>query len=404
MSRRDNKNRVLRTGESQRPDGRYQYKYIDRLGKIHFVYSWKLEITDALPKGKRKCIALREKIKNIRRDAEDGLIPLGGGMTVIQLVEKYVAQRKGIRQNTRVGYQFVLNIIKKESFGNLRIDRVRTSDAKAWFKKLQEEDGRGYSTICSIRGVIKPAFKMAQEDDLLRKNPFDFVLQSVIKNTSKKRENLTEEQEKAFLEFLNTDNIGFKYYDAIYILLNTGIRISEFCGLLVSDIDFKNKKLNIERQLLRSHDMKYILEDTKTESGRREIPLTDEVLACFKRIIKNRNAPKVEPMIEGKSGFLFFDRNNKPSVALHWEGYVARLRKRFYNQLDDRVKDIPDITPHVFRHTYCTKMVREGMHPKTLQYLMGHSEIGVTLNTYTHYKFEDAEKELNSMIKKKVVN
>lgn len=403
MERRDNKNRILRTGESQRADGRYMYKFSDRLGKTRCIYSWKLEQTDIVPKGKKNSLSLREQIKKIKRDIEDGLIPEGGGLSVIQLVEKYINQREGVRQNTRIGYQFVFNIIKNENFGNMRIDNVRTSDAKAWLKKLQEEDGRGYSTICSIRGVIRPAFQMALEDDLLRKNPFDFELQNVVNNTSKKRESLTPEQENTFLDFIKSDAVGSKYYDAIYILLNTGMRISEFCGLLVSDIDFENKTLKVERQLLRTHNIKYILEDTKTESGRRVLPLTDEVLACFRRILKNRNAPKVEPMIDGKSGFLFFDRNKKPLVALHWEGYVSRLREKFYASLGEDMKDMPIITPHVFRHTYCTKMVREGIHPKTLQYLLGHSDVKISLNVYTHYKLEDAERDLAS-IHQKIAN
>ena len=55
---------------------------------------------------------------------------------------------------------------------------------------------------------------------------------------------------------------------------------------------------------------------------------------------------------------------------------------------------MPKITPHVCRHTYCTNMAMAGMNPKTLQYLMGHSEIGVTLDVYTHVSFEDARDEL----------
>lgn len=55
---------------------------------------------------------------------------------------------------------------------------------------------------------------------------------------------------------------------------------------------------------------------------------------------------------------------------------------------------LPKITPYVCRHTYCSNMAKAGMNPKTLQYLMGHSDIGVTMNTYTHLGLEDAEGEL----------
>ena len=144
--RRDNKNRILRNGESQRKDGRYAFKYVDANGQVQFVYSWKLEKTDKTPTGKRDDISLREKEKMIQRDLYDGIVPNGGEMTVLQLVEKYVLQKTGIRHNTEAGYKTVINIIKKDSFGKQRIDRVKISDARAWLIKLQK-DGRSYSSI-----------------------------------------------------------------------------------------------------------------------------------------------------------------------------------------------------------------------------------------------------------------
>lgn len=91
--RRDSKNRILRNGESQRKDGRYAYKYIDATGKQQFVYSWKLEKTDKLPEGKRDCLSLREKEKQILRDLDDQIAPRGGEMTVLALVQKYILQK-----------------------------------------------------------------------------------------------------------------------------------------------------------------------------------------------------------------------------------------------------------------------------------------------------------------------
>ena len=107
----------------------------------------------------------------------------GGEMTVLDLVKKYLSQKTGVRHNTEANYNFVLNIIKKEDFGRQRADRVKLSDAKCWLIKLQQ-DGRGYSSIHSIRGVVRPAFQMAVDDDLIRKNPFEFQLATVVVNDS----------------------------------------------------------------------------------------------------------------------------------------------------------------------------------------------------------------------------
>lgn len=388
--RRDNRNRILRNGESQRKDGRYAFKYIDATGKPQFVYSWKLEKTDKLPTGKRDDLSLREKEKLTQKDIDDQIVPRGGEMTVEKLVRKYLMQKTGVRHNTEANYNFVLNIIKKEEFGKRRIDKVKQSDAKCWLIKLQQ-DGRGYSSIHSIRGVVRPAFQMAVDDDLIRKNPFEFQLATVVVNDSVTREAITRKQERAFLEFVASDKHFCKYYDGIYILFKTGLRISEFVGLTLADVDMKNRKININHQLQRKRNMEYIIEDTKTSSGTRVIPMTDDVYECFKRIIANRKKPKVEPMICGKSGFLYLDKNDMPMVALHWEKYFQHICEK-YNSIYK--VQMPKITPHVCRHTFCSNMAKSGMNPKTLQYIMGHSDIGVTLNTYTHIGFEDAQEEL----------
>ena len=119
-----------------------------------------------------------------------------------------------------------------------------------------------------------------------------------------------------------------------------------------------------------------------------------DVEDCFKTIIANRKAPKVEPMVDGVSRFLYFDKDGSIMYSLHWEHYFKHILQK-YNKIYKI--QMPKITPHVCRHTYCSNMSRAGMNPKTLQYLMGHADISVTLNTYTHVRFEDAKHELERM-------
>ena len=137
-----------------------------------------------------------------------------------------------------------------------------------------------------------------------------------------------------------------------------------------------------------------IIETTKTDAGTRVLPITEDVAQMFQAIIEDRNAPKVEKTIDGYSGFLFYDDNGMPLVAMHWQHRFNRMVGR-YNDIY-RVQ-MPNITPHVCRHTYCLNMAKSGMNPKTLQYLMGHSDISVTMNVYTHIGFDDAEEELKRM-------
>lgn len=279
--RRDNRNRILREGESQRTDGRYRYRYIDEDGKEKNVYSWRLDKNDPTPRGKKRELSLREKEKQIQADLFDHIVTRGGNYTVVELVEKYTSLKTGVGHNTKAGYKTVINILNREAFGKQRIDKVRLSDAKAWLIKLQQVDGRGYSSIHSIRGVLRPAFQLAVDDDLIR-------------------------------------------------------------------------------------------------------------------ILANRVAPKIEPMVDGYAGFLFLDKNDKPMVALHWEKYLEHIIEK-YNKIY-RIQ-MPKVTPHVCRHTFCSNMAKSGMNPKTLQYIMGHSDISVTLNVYTHVQFDDAQAELLRVVK-----
>lgn len=390
-NRRDSKHRVLRRGESVRADGKYQFKYHVN-GKPHFVYSWRLEPTDKLPVGKKPCLSLRELEKQIY-DLDNQMDPLGKNITVEELVQRYLNTKTGVKHNTRTNYNFVQNLLKKEPFNSRKIATIKTSDAKLFLIKLQQ-DGKGSSTIKTVRGVLRPAFQMAVDDDVLHKNPFAFQLATVIVNDSVTREAVTKEQMESFLKFVHDDNIYCKYYEVVYILFHTGMRISEFCGLTLRDIDLENRIINIDHQLQRTSSMKLIIESTKTNAGTRKLPMSEDVFRCFQAIIEDRERPRHEKVVDGYTGFLFTDKEGLPLVAMHWEHRFKHMVNR-YNEIY-RVQ-MPKITPHVCRHTYCSNMAKAGMNPKTLQYLMGHSDIGVTLNTYTHLGLEDAADEMKRM-------
>lgn len=127
QARRDYQHRVLRPGESIRADGKYQYKYhID--GKPHFVYSWKLEPTDKLPKGKKPCLYLRELEKQVNTDLDLLVNIVDGQMTVRELVDRYLKTKTGVRQSTKQGYVTVQRLLAKEAFGKKTIRSVKTSD------------------------------------------------------------------------------------------------------------------------------------------------------------------------------------------------------------------------------------------------------------------------------------
>jgi len=167
-------------------------------------------------------------------------------MMVIELVDRYLETKTGVRNSTMMNYNFVRNILKEEEFGSKEIKQIKTSDAKLFLIKLQKEDGRGFSSVKTIRGVLRPAFQMAVDDDIIMKNPFGFEFAGIIVNDSVTREAISRDQMKKFLKFVHDDVVYCKYYEVIYILFHTGMRISEFCGLTMKDVDLTNNIINID--------------------------------------------------------------------------------------------------------------------------------------------------------------
>ena len=174
------------------------------------------------------------------------------------------------------------------------------------------------------------------------------------------------------------------------------MRISEFVGLTYKDIDMDKEEISINHQLMRIVSTGYYIESTKTSSGTRILPMTDEVKECFYRVLERRRnrKKKKEVLINGYGGFLFLDKDGNPETALHWQHHFKWSVAKFNRTHPGRNLKI---SPHICRHTYCSNMAKTGINPKILQYLMGHSDISVTLNTYTHVKLEDAKKELKKI-------
>ena len=391
--RRDNKNRILRTGESQRTDGRYAYKYTDTFGKPQFIYAWKLVATDKTPAGKRDDLSLREKVKVIQKDLDDGIDTIGKKMTVCQLYAKQNRHRGNVRKNTINGRKRLMNILEQDKLGACSIDSVKMSDAKEWALRMKEK-GLSYKTISNDKRSLKAAFYSAIQDDCIRKNPFDFQLNTVLEDDTEPKVPLTPAQETELLSFMQNDVVYQKYYDEVVILLGTGLRISDLCGLTDTDLDFENKVINVDHQLLYGAEIGYYVETPKTKSGIRQIPMSAKVYEALQRVMKARKgAAKI--VVDGYSGFLFLTRNGKPKTAGSYDSMFRGLVKK-YNKCHEEA--LPKVTtPHTLRHTFCTNLANAGINPKALQYIMGHSNITMTLNYYAHATFASAKAEMERL-------
>ena len=390
--RRDNKNRILQTGESQRKDGRYAYKYIDSYGKQQFVYAWKLVPTDKTPSGKRDDLSLREKEKQIRRDVEDGINTIAGKMTVIDLFKKRSNQNANVKQGTITNRDNLVKLLENDIFGSMPIEKIKMSDAKEWIIRMKGK-GYAYSSLKNHKRSLSAAFHMAVEDDYIRKNPFHFEIEDLIEDDTVPTAPLSKEQEKIFLDFIQQEEMYQQYYDDIFVFLGTGLRSSEFCGLTLKDLDFENRLIDVNHQLLGNLKSGFYITSPKTKSSIRQIPMSEPIYLTLKRVVAK---PRPKPFeVDGYSDFVFYNDEGVPRNGKLYRSALKRIMEKC-NEVNEI--QLPNISPHVLRHTFCTKMANMGMNPKALQYIMGHKKITMTLDYYAHATCASAKEEMDRLI------
>lgn len=389
--RTDKLGRILEKGESQKENGLYVFKYNDASGKSHFLYSWKLEEGDKLPSGKRPCEALRTKKIEVVRDRLDGIDTVNKKKTVCQLYKEQCNLKPVIKKQSEKGRQNLMDMLKADDLGEMSVDSVKPSHAKAWAIRMHKK--YAFQTINNAKRSLKACFYTAMEDDLIRKNPFNWKLSDVIPNDTEPKTALTLEQEKVLLDFVKNDSVYQKHYNAIVILLNTGLRISELCGLTVKDIDIEKGFINVDHQLL--HDKEYYIDTPKTESSIRKIPMSPIVQLALRKQMKSLNKTK-SVKIDGYSDFLFLQKNGNPLYGVYYTSVFNSIIKKYNKQNPDN--ELPKITPHTCRHTFCTRLANGDYPVKCLQYIMGHKNINITLNYYAHGSFELAKDALLKLV------
>lgn len=371
--RKSKTGRVLKKGERQKPNGTFEYRFMDIHHKRRSIYADTLE-------------DLRRKEISVRRDVEDNIDFAEGNISVAELIERYMAIHKKLGINSQRSYGTVIRRIEKSALGHKQIKKIKKSEAKLFYVSLHNE-GLKRNTIDGYHSILRPAFEMAVEDDMIRKNPFKFYVSDILEDDSEKRFALTWQQQENYLSFVK-ENGDSNYYNEIVILLGTGLRVSELYGLTKKDVDFKHRCIDVTHQLCRTAEKPYFVKAPKSASGVRSIPMSGAVYNAFADIVQNRKTA-AEWMVDGYSGFLFLDRDGKPKVGMHLQNYMRKMQTKVNQALGP---SFPRVTPHVLRHTFCTNMQRLGVDVKSLQYLMGHSKADVTLDVYAHTDFESAQK------------
>lgn len=379
-SRKDSKGRVLKAGESERKDGLYQYRFTEPSGERKSIYANNLN-------------DLRKKEQEIQKLLDLGVSYFEGSMSVTNLLERYLAHKQHLRTNTVRGYQITIKILQNDAaFCKMKIRMVKRSDCQRCMINLTKL-GYAYGTINRAYTILKSAFQMACDEDILVKNPCNFKLSSVIVKNTKKKYALTPEDQQRFLDFVKSDPRYYKHYDTFVFMIETGLRIGELTGLTLKDIDWKNNRIMINHQLQVEPGKKRLyIETTKTEDGVRNIPLTPRAKTSLENIVKNRNPKNIpETVIDGYVGFLFLTRYGLPRHVFHYDEVFRNCVDK-YNRLHPI--QLPNVTPHILRHTFCTNCINAGMNVKSVQYLMGHATSAMTLDVYADSNLDKVKQDM----------
>ena len=395
--RRDSKNRILQNGESQRKDGKYEFKYVDVNGTRRSAYSWKLVATDKVPEGKRCELSLREMEKQIRRDLEDGISThTANSITLNELFDTYMSTKE-LKQSTRTNYMYMYKNYVSNVIGKRRIGSIKYSDIKKFYNSLIFEKKFKPNSMEIINTILHPVFTMAVRDGYIRTNPSDGVMAEIKKSHNwekPKRHALTEEQQALFIDFLTESKTYNHWLPLMTVFLGTGCRVGELIGLTWDDCDFTEGIITINHNLVyRQQDSgkcEMHITTPKTESGKRVVPMFQAVRKALLQEKKEqmRNGFN-STIIDGYSGFVFTNRCG----YVHNPQTINRAIKRIYTACNEqeieRAKKehrqpvlIPHFSVHNLRHTFCTRFCENETDLKIIQEIMGHSDISTTMNIY----------------------
>lgn len=381
--RKDNKGRNLKTGESQRADGRYMYRYKDPLtGKRVSVYDTNLA-------------KLRDKEKEIAKKIDSHLLADTAvrKLTVNDLFERYMAT-KDIRDKTKRFYYDMWNCRVRDTIGNIKVVDFKTSHIRIFFSNMAKE-GLSHGTIKKIYILIKPAFDLAVEDDIIPKNPVTGTLGDYGYKT-KEKVALTVKQQENLLAFVAESPIYNIYLPMLQIMIGTCMRVGETIGLKWSDVDLKNREVHVRGQLVYYKSDKgygFHESETKTGAGVRTIPMTQTVYEAF-LMQKEYNlmlGRYTKVQIDGNDNYVFNTKHGRPIMPSAVNSFLKNIVNTYNEKeikkasTDKREPELmPHISAHILRHTGCTRMGECNINPKVMQYILGHSDIDVTMNVYNH--------------------
>ena len=367
---RNLKGKELGEGIYQQANGTYCARFIDRFGKRKSKRSKKLQ-------------EVRQWLADATYINEHSDIEQATNMMVDAWFEYWIdVKKKTVRPNTVRNYTERYNKNIQKIIGRKILTEVKPIHCQKIFTDMAEE-GYKTSTIYQTRIALFNMLEFAKENEVILSNPCKKSVKSDMGKPSQKKEALTIDIQKKFIEYAK----GQSYENQFRFILQTGLRTGELVGLKWEDIDFSKKAIRIQRSMEYRYSVgEWRIGEPKSKAGYRTIPLTDETIRILtEQKEKNKNIKKIQ---EEWYEFIFLSRKGEPVKN---SAYDTALFK-----ICDKAK-INRFSMHVLRHTFATRCIEGGMMPKTLQKILGHSINGITMNLYVHIPEDEKQKEIDKV-------
>ena len=375
----------LRTGEGQRKDGSYCFRWTDSSGQRRSLYAPTLQ-------------ELRMKEDEVLREKVEGLRTDGRYLTVNDLFARWKELKRGLRDSTMNNYVYMYENYVAPNFGRTRLNLLKKSDVRAFYIRLVEQSGLQVSTLDNIHTVLHQVLELGVDDEYLRRNPSSNALREIKLAYGPNRRSpgaLTLEQQERLLEFVRGHEEYDHWFPLFAVMLGTGLRVGEATGLRWCDLDFEQGRIHVDHTLIyNSHTVDegaplFTIHPPKTAAGRRTVPMTAAVRAALQeqRAYLMREGVRCRRIVDGYTDFVFLNRFGD---LLHYgtinKAIVRVVRDCNIDALDRFGPDavlLPHFSSHAFRHTFATRMIEAGVSAKVVQDVLGHTRISTTLDIYT---------------------
>lgn len=402
MSRRyDKKHRLLKTGESERPDGYYQYRYTDKKGKRHTVTAPTLE-------------ELRKKEDQIVRNKVDGIRMDARNFSLDDVYGIWKKLKRGLKDNTFQNYCYMYQTFVSPEIGNYRISALKKSDLKAYYNLMLDERNLKIATVDNIHTVLHQVLDIAVEDGYIRTNISDGLMKELKQSHNTGRAHvkaLTISEQELFLDFLQKENTPYHHWYPIFsIMVNTGMRVGEITGLQWEDVHMDEGMIEVNHTLVYYDHGEggcyFNVHTPKTDAGKRIIPMLDVVREAFlqEKYYQELNSLKCNAVVDGYKDFVFINRFGN----LQHQGTLNKALRRIIRDCNDQQfskneKDpvlLPRFSCHSLRHTFATRLVEAGVNLKVIQDTLGHRDFATTMDIYTDVTKELKQREFDCLQEK----